>query len=120
MDKEGKKLTVRLCCLGHTMDVSFELLNAAHLDVNDASVCFNIWTEDVPGSAKTWYLVLPNLFGKHPDTKRDYLGVAIKLSHGVLISWDGRVVRHCTSERVGEGDGCGTFLLQRKRLLSMA
>ena len=85
-----------------TMDISFDLSNASHIDVNDASQGFTIWTEDEPGSTKNWYLVLPNVYGKRQPNWDGtpggvFHGVAIKLAHGVLISWDGRVIRHGTS-----------------------
>ena len=85
-----------------TMDVSFDLANASHVDVNDASQGFSIWTEDDPGGTKEWYFVLPNVYGRRPNNPDGtpggvFHGVAIKLTHGVLISWDGRVIRHCTS-----------------------
>ena len=51
-----------------------------------------------------------------PDSDRDYQGVAIKLSHGVLISWDGQVVKHCTSVcDEPNGDVCGTFFATKTR-----
>jgi hypothetical protein len=40
------------------------------------------------------------LFGvdtRHGFRRRQFAGVAIELTHGVGISWDGRRVRHCTS-----------------------
>ncbi|KAI2493370.1 hypothetical protein MHU86_21152 [Fragilaria crotonensis] len=85
-----------------TMDVSVDLANASHFDVNDATQGFSIWTEDEPGTTKEWYFVLPNVYGRRSpsvDGKPGdiYHGVAIKLTHGVLIGWDGRVIRHCTS-----------------------
>lgn len=85
-----------------TMDVSVDLANASHFDVNDATQGFSIWTEDEPGKTKEWYFVLPNVYGRRSpgvDGKPGdiFHGVAIKLTHGVLIGWDGRVIRHCTS-----------------------
>jgi hypothetical protein len=47
-----------------------------------------------------WYFVLPNLYGVdtcHGYCRHQFAGVAIELTHGVAISWDGRRVRHCTS-----------------------
>ncbi|KAI2500230.1 hypothetical protein MHU86_14237 [Fragilaria crotonensis] len=79
---------------------------------------FSVWTEDFPNSNKTWYFVLPNLRGQFPDSDREYQGVAIKLAHGVLISWDGRVVRHCTSVRDKPNrDVCGTFFAAKTRVV---
>jgi hypothetical protein len=47
----------------HTLDLSVNMSNASHYDVNDASQGFSIWTEDKPGTTKNWYFVLPNLVG---------------------------------------------------------
>ena len=56
--------------------------------------------------------------------------VAIKLCHGTAISWDGRVIRHCTSlpypdgpkgNIVGQGTGnqlYGTFTAVKERIVS--
>jgi hypothetical protein len=81
-----------------TMDVSVDLANASHFDVNDATQGFSIWTEDEPGKTKEWYFVLPNVYGRRSpgvDGKPGEIfhGVAIKLTHGVLIGWDGRVIQ---------------------------
>ncbi|KAI2496633.1 hypothetical protein MHU86_17892 [Fragilaria crotonensis] len=90
------------CRISHTMDVSVDLSNSTHYDVNDASQGFSIWTEDEPGSTRNWFFILPNVYGKRPDGMGGekgamFHGVAIRLTHGVLISWDGRVIRHGTS-----------------------
>ncbi len=93
-----------MCRVTHSMDLSINLANSSHYDVNDASQGFTIWTEDNPGTTEDWYFVLPNMKGKFPGTDRDYKGIAIKLSDGVLIGWDGRLIRHGTSmagSRVG-------------------
>ena len=102
------------CYVCHSLDISVDLANSSHYDSNDASVGFTIWTEDVPGGTKNWYFVLPNVYGKWPLGMRagkkslTYQGVAIKLTHGTMISWDGRVIRHATSvvdeARVDNGD----------------
>jgi hypothetical protein len=75
-----------LCYVTHSMDLSVNLSNSSHYDVNDASQGFSIWTEERPGTTKSWYFVLPNMNGKFPDSEREYYGIAIKLTHGVLIS----------------------------------
>jgi hypothetical protein len=86
------------CHVTHTMDVSVDLSNSSHYDVNDASQGFSIWTEDSPGTTKDWDFVLPNVYGRrNGDGHRTYNGLATQLTHGVLISWDGRLIRHCTS-----------------------
>ena len=100
------------------MDLSVILANSTHFDVNDASQGFSIWTEDHPGSTDDWYFVLPNMKGKFPGTEREYNGIAIKLSDGVLIGWDGRLIRHGTSV-VGSrvGNIYGTFFAAKTRII---
>jgi hypothetical protein len=53
------------------------------------------WTETIPGNAQRWYFVLPNVFGKRLDGTT-YEGVAVELTHGVSVSWDGRWIKHCS------------------------
>ena len=115
--KTGDGVSPRFCFLSHTMDLSINLANASHYDVWDASQGFSIWTEDYPGSTRNWYFVLPNLRGYFPDSTREYRGVAIKLTHGVLISWDGRLIRHCTSICERKGDVCGSFFAAKTRVV---
>jgi hypothetical protein len=74
---------------------SYNLGNASHYDVGDASVCYSIWCELEPGSATNWFFVLPNVLVKYGG--ETYHGVVITLFHGVGISWDGRMIRHGTS-----------------------
>ena len=100
MDGNGIGLRV-----GYTIDTSTDLGNSSHLDLNDASQGLSVFTEEKPGCASNWYFVLPNLYGRRSDGS-EYDGVAIKLYHGTAISWDGRVVRHCTS--VSRPDGAET------------
>jgi hypothetical protein len=51
--------------------------------------------ETTGSNADNWYFILPNM---HVETSQgSYSGVAIKLYDGVVISWDGRVIKHCTS-----------------------
>ena len=98
INKTTSSETKRLykCKVGLTMDISCNLHNSAHYDVNDATPGYAVWTETRPGNKKQrWYFVLPNVFGKrHDDTT--YEGVAIELEDGVAISWDGRRIKHCS------------------------
>jgi hypothetical protein len=106
-----------ICRVTHSMDLSVNLANSSHYDVNDASQGFTIWTEDHCGT-KHWYFVLPNMRGKFPGTDREYNGIAIKLSHGVLIGWDGRLIRHGTSVTASQvGNVYGTFFAAKTRLI---
>jgi hypothetical protein len=88
--------------VGYTIDLSFNLGNSSHFDVNDASQGYSCWTEEMLGWGENWYFVMPNVEGKRPDGT-EYHGLAIKLGHGIAISWDGRVVRHCTSVSCPDG-----------------
>lgn len=90
--------------LGSVIMISRNLGNSSHLDVFDKSLSVAVWAEERVGSARNWYFVLPNmkLNGK--------MGVVVKLFHGCVISWDGTLVKHCTSiTETGSGNnvyGC--------------
>ncbi len=90
------------CRVTLSMDLSINLANSSQYDVYDASQGFTIWTKDYPCSTKDWYFVLLTMKGEFPGTDRQYTGIAIKLLHGALIGWDGRLnLQHGTS-MVGE------------------
>jgi hypothetical protein len=91
MGKPGNMLHV-----GFTIDMLVDLGNLSHYDVGDVSKGFSVWIEEVPSLALNWYFVMPNLFCIGNDGN-PYNGMAVKLYHGTAISWDGRVIRHCTS-----------------------
>ena len=76
--------------------MSSNLGNVSHYDENDASQGFSVWTEEVRGLSCNWFFVMPNLYGRQPDGST-FSGIAVKLLYGVAISWDGRVLQHCTS-----------------------
>ena len=115
--------------VGYSVDMSVDLANASHFDVHDASQGFSVWTEEMPGLAFNWYFVMPNVHGVSDDGKI-FNGVAIKLRHGTAISWDGRVIRHCTSlsrpdgpkgNIVGQGTAnhlYGRFTAAKERIVS--
>ena len=108
--------------VGLTMDVSCNLHNSAHYDVNDATPGYAVWTESQPGQTKFWYFILPQVYGRRADGST-YNGIAIKLTHGVAISWDGRRIKHCTAvERVIKGDTnyrYGTFCGAKTSLVKL-
>lgn len=82
---------------GSRIMISVNLGNSPHYDSADTSYSVAIWTEQRPGAAKNWYFVLPNVC--YEGSKR----LVVKLVHGVVISWDGRKIYHCTSKtNVGE------------------
>ena len=115
-------------CVGMSIDTSDGLENASHYDSNDATQGFGAWTEEVPGLADNWYFVMPNMHGVRPDG-RPYNGIAIRLRHGTAISWDGRLIRHCTSmmnpdgpaghnNPVGRNHVYGTFSAAKERIVN--
>ncbi len=71
--------------VGYSVNMSVDLKNASHFDVNDASQGFSVWTEETPELASNWHFVMPNLHGVSDDANI-FNGVAIKLRHGTAIS----------------------------------
>jgi hypothetical protein len=70
--------------------ISRSLGNSAHNDFKDGSLSLAIWVKEEVGIASNWYFILPNVQYKG-------CGVAVELFHGCAISWDGRIIKHCTS-----------------------
>jgi hypothetical protein len=59
-----------MCRVMHSMDLSINLANSSHYDVNNASQGFTIWTEDHPSTTEDWYFVLPNMKGNSQERIR--------------------------------------------------
>lgn len=76
---------------GGSIMISRNLGNSSHYDNSDGSSSCAIWAETQVGMASNWYFVLPNM------SINGSKGAVIKLRHGVSISWDGRIIRHCSS-----------------------
>ena len=95
--------------VGYTIDMSVDLGNSSHFDVNDASQAFSVWLEEMVGHGENWYFVLPNVHGVRLEQGKqiEFQGMAVKLGHGVAISWDGRKIRHCTSVSCPDGMKAG-------------
>ena len=83
---------------GARLMMSVNLGNSPHYDSGDTSKSVAIWVEEKPGSAENWYFILPNVSYKGSR------GLVVKLVHGVVISWDGREIFHCSSKAT-PGDG---------------
>jgi hypothetical protein len=94
--KDSDRNVVSPDCLvdgpGSRMVVSVNLGNSPHYDVGDTSVSVAVWVEEKPGHARNWFFVLPNV------SYNGSRGIAIKLEHGMVISWDGREIYHCSSK----------------------
>ena len=88
-----------------TIVQSQNLINAAHNDVDDKTISIATWTEKNVGTAAHWYFLLPNV------TRNGSKGIAIKISNGVTIVWDGRTIFHCsTVGDIGKGNNVyGTY-----------
>ena len=101
-----------------TFDMSYNLSNPAHLDKGDVSSGVSLWLrENIDASSDTidnWWFVFPNL-----RMNENTNGIAIKLSHGVCIEWDGRVLKHCSSiPTVPENDSfIGAFFSAKQKFL---
>jgi hypothetical protein len=75
---------------GSCIMISRNLGNSAHIDFMDGSLSLAIWVEEEVGSSSNWYFILPNV-------QYEGCGVAVKLFHGCAISWDGLIIKRCTS-----------------------
>jgi hypothetical protein len=91
--------------VGASIDSSTDLGNSSHYDTGDVTPGYSAWLEEYPGMASNWYFILPNVYGTLPDGSGTFNGIAIKLRHGTAISWDGRLIRHCTSVARPDGPG---------------
>lgn len=90
-----------------SLAVSYNLCNSTHYDVSDGSIGYSVWVELIPGEAKNWYFILPNILIEYMG--KTYNGLAIALSHGTCIAWDGRVIRHGTSDTIVSNAQNGCF-----------
>jgi hypothetical protein len=107
--------------VGYSIDTSVDLGNATHYGVHDASQRFlSVKTENTMGSGANWFFLLPNVHGVRDDGTH-FNGIAIKLRHGTVISWDGRVVKHCTAVSIlgGNNHVYGTFTAAKERIVGV-
>lgn len=71
----------------HWCQASSGLVNGPHCDVKDAGRSIAQWCRarhELP-EPKHWWLLFPDV------------GLAVRLCHGAVVSWDGRYVRHCST-----------------------
>lgn len=71
--------------------ITRNLRNSSHYD-DDNSKSIIIFTEKYPGESTDWYFLFPNLVRYNQKHK----AIAIKLFHGCAISFDAKLLRHCT------------------------
>jgi len=75
---------------GNTINLSVNLGNPSHFDL-DNSLCVSFWVSRNGKPVLNWCFIMPNA------SINGSKGVVIVLSHGALVSWDGRVLKHCSS-----------------------
>jgi hypothetical protein len=76
---------------GNVIMISRNIGNSGHIDNADGSRSIAVWVEEEPGRAKNWAFIIPDV------SINGSRGVVIKLFHGAVVSWDGRIIRHCSS-----------------------
>jgi len=82
--------------LTKSINVSVNLANAAHYDMNDESIGAAVWVEKSPHVEMDVYFIFPNVSVKDSTNKMQN-GLLIKLKDGCTISWNGNSLGHCTS-----------------------
>jgi len=85
--------------LTKSINVSVNMANAAHYDVNDEGIGVAVWIEQSPHVGMDVYFIFPNISVKDNRTNQLRNGLLIKLKDGCTISWNGNSLRHCTSMR---------------------
>ena len=74
------------------IDFSRNLGGNSHYDLGDGSPGIGVWWAggEMNIDNINWYFLFPNA------SINGSRGVAIKLMHGMMIKWDGRMIKHCT------------------------
>lgn len=98
----------------HSIDISVNLVNAAHFDMGDAGYGCGLWLSSDGKPNDNWYFILPNASIKGSR------GVAIKLDHGIMIEWNGKEIKHCSSDPGYDSKQMlfGTFVGPKKKYSS--
>ncbi|CAJ1950670.1 unnamed protein product [Cylindrotheca closterium] len=95
---------------------SKSLQNEAHFDPNDLSRCFANWASEDGKDHDGWYLLFPNIrYLEHGGATYD--GLAIKLRDGIIVSWDGRELHHCSTRPFDDISTWGTWFGASKKAL---
>ena len=80
--------------------VSQDYGNESHVDPKDSCQGITIWHEEKPPlngtNVQNWYFLFPDLQVQLEDGTWK-TGVAIPLVQGTVITWDARLIRHCTA-----------------------
>jgi len=78
----------------HPLIFSVDLGNSSHEDTRDISQSLATWASNDESAIHDWYFLCPDIILVVDGIT--YHGLLIKLGQGVQISWDGRLIRHCT------------------------
>ena len=75
--------------LTKSINVSVNMANAAHYDMNDEGIGVAVWVEQSPHVSMDVYFIFPNISVKDEITKQMWNGLIVKLKDGCTISWNG-------------------------------
>ena len=85
--------------LTKSINISVNMANAAHYDMNDEGIGVAVWVEQSPHINMDVYSIFPNVSVKDKKTNQTRNGILVKLKDGCTISWNGNSLQHCTSMR---------------------
>jgi hypothetical protein len=77
--------------MGQQMFFTTDYTNSSHIDHNDETNTIAIWVEEKNNCAEDWNFIYPNL------SIGEYQGLVIKLQSGLMMTWDGSKIRHCST-----------------------
>lgn len=100
-DKLGGK-----CGVSAFMAMTKDYCNASHFDHKDATRTIVIYTDSNQEQCKEWYFLFPNVMEL---SDQSFKAVAIKLFHGCVISFDAKLLRHCTVYDSSKYSSSSTF-----------
>ena len=95
--------------LTKSINVSVNMANAAHYNMNDEGIGDAVWVEQSPHISMDVYFIFPNVSVKDKKTNQMQNGLLVKLKDGCTISWNGNSLHHCTSMC---SDPCHPFSFQ--------
>jgi len=81
------------------VNVSVNLANLAHYNMNSDGVGIGVWFEKDKHLGMEVFYVMPNILVKDIDNVA-WKSLLIKLKDGCIILWDGTNICHCTSWRI--------------------
>ena len=80
-------------CFVSSIVASCNLINSAHVDINEATQSIVMWTDDNVVDTEHWYFILPNV------TRDGKKAIIINIQDGMTIEWDATVIFHCSTNK---------------------